>query len=48
MKNWKIALTLGILCCLLTLAICIQLKTVDNTNTTLSTTLTGNELRDQV
>ncbi len=48
MKNWKIALTLGCLCCILTLAICIQLKTIDNTNLTVSKTLTGNELRDQI
>ena len=48
MKKWKIALTLGIVCCVLTIAICIQLKTIDNTETTVSKTLTSNELRDQV
>lgn len=48
MKNWKIALTLGIVCVVLTLAICIQIKTIDNSNLTVSNTLTGNELRDQV
>lgn len=48
MNKWKIALTLGVVCCVLTIAICIQLKTIDNTETTVSKTLTGNELRDQV
>ena len=48
MKKWKIALTLGILCCVLTIAICIQFKTIDDTESTVSKTLTGNELRDQV
>ena len=48
MKNWKIGLTLGIVCCILTIAICIQLKTVDDTNSTVSQTLTSNNLRDQV
>lgn len=48
MKNWKIALTFGIVCCILTIAICIQLKTVDDTNSTVSQTLTSNDLRDQV
>lgn len=48
MKKWKVALTLGILCCILTIAICIQVKTIDDTDSTVSKTLTGNELRDQV
>lgn len=52
MKRWKIALTLGIVCCILTLAISIQLKTIDtareNANVKVSLTLTSNELRDQV
>lgn len=48
MKNWKAAITLGIVCCILTIAICIQLKTVDDTNSTVTQTLTSNELRDQV
>lgn len=52
MKKWKVALTLGIVCCILTLAIAIQLKTIDNaretSNSTVSLTLTSNELRDQV
>ena len=52
MKRWKIALTLGIVCCILALAISMQLKTIDtareNANIKVSLTLTSNELRDQV
>lgn len=48
MKKMKAALTLGILCFILTVGICIQLKTIDNSNSTVTQTLTGNELRDQV
>lgn len=48
MKKWKIALTFGIVCCILTIAISIQLKTIDDTNSTVSQTLTSNDLRDQV
>ena len=48
MKNWKASLTLGIVCMVLAMAICIQIKTVDNSNTTVSQTLTSNELRDQI
>ena len=48
MKKWKIALTFGIVCFVLTIAICIQLKTIDDTNSTVSQTLTSNDLRDQI
>lgn len=48
MKKWKIALTLGLVCCILTIAISIQFKTIDNSNSTVVKTLTNNELRDQV
>ena len=48
MKKWTVALTLGILCCILTIAISIQFKTINDSNSTVSQTLTGNELRDQV
>lgn len=48
MKRWKIALTFGIVCCVLTVAICIQFKTIDDTNSTVSQTLTSNDLRDQI
>ena len=46
MKSWKIALTLGVVCCILTILICIQLRTVDDTDSTVSHTLTSNDLRD--
>ena len=48
MKKWRIALTLGIVCCVLTIAICVQVKTVDESDSTVVHTLTGNDLRDQV
>jgi uncharacterized protein YlxW (UPF0749 family) len=48
MKRWSVALTLGILCCILTIAISVQFKTIDDSNSTVSQTLTGNELREQV
>lgn len=48
MKNWKASLTLGIVCMVLVMAICIQVKTIDNSNTTVSQTLTSNELREQI
>ena len=48
MKRWKIALTLGLVCFILTIAISIQLKTIDDTNSTVSQTLNSNSLRDQV
>ena len=52
MKKGQVALALGIVCCILTLAISIQLKTIDNArenaNIKVSLTLTSNELRDQV
>lgn len=47
MKNWKIALTFFIVCCILTLGISIQLKTVNDENGAVSQTLTSNDLRDQ-
>ena len=48
MSKWKIALTLGLVCFVLTIGISVQLKTVDDSNSTVSQTLTNNELRDQV
>lgn len=47
MKNWKISIIFCIVCCVLTLGISIQFKTVNNSNTTVSQTLTSNDLRDQ-
>lgn len=52
MKRWQVALALGIVCCILALAISVQLKTIyaarENSNFSVSLTLTSNELRDQV
>lgn len=48
MKKKQIAITLGIMCLALTLAISIQLKTVKNSNTTVTQSLTENGLRDEV
>lgn len=48
MKKKQIAITLGIVCFILTVAISIQLKTVRNTATTISQSLTENGLRDEV
>lgn len=52
MKKWQVAVTLGIVCCILSLAISVQLKTIDTAretaNSSVSLTLTSNELRDQV
>lgn len=48
MKKKQIAITLGIMCFGLTLAISIQLRTVKNSNTTISQSLKENGLRDEV
>jgi uncharacterized protein YlxW (UPF0749 family) len=42
------ALILGIMCLILTIGICVQVKTVNNNGTTISTNQTENELRDQI
>lgn len=46
-KN-KIAITLGIVCIILTMAICVQINTVSNTNTMVAQTFAENSLRDEV
>lgn len=46
-KN-KIAITLGMVCLILTIAICIQINTIKNANATVSQTFTENSLRDEV
>lgn len=46
-KN-KIALTLGIVCLVLTIAICVQVNTIQNANMAVGQTLTENDLRDEV
>ena len=48
MSKNKIAITLGIVCFILTIAICVQIKTVKSTNSTVAQTLTENSLRDEV
>ena len=42
------ALILGIMCLMLTIAICVQIKTVDNNGTTLGRSEAETELKDQV
>ena len=46
-KKWQ-AVILMIMCLILTYAICIQLKTVNNIGTTVSTSSTERELKDQI
>ena len=48
MEKNKIAITLGIVCAILTIAICVQINTVSNTNTMIAQTFTENSLRDEV
>ena len=48
MEKNKIAITLGIVCVILTIAICVQIKTVNNTNTMVAQTFAENSLRDEV
>ena len=48
MNKKQIAITLGIMCFILTMAIVIQIRTINNTNKVASQSLTDNDLRDQV
>lgn len=51
MKKKQIAITLGIMCFILTVAISVQVKTAKNNNSTVSSSLTGDSLdrlRDEV
>ena len=48
MDKKKIALTLGIVCIILTIAISIQIRTVANANSTVARTFSENNLRDEV
>lgn len=48
MKKKYIAITLGIMCFLLTISICVQIKTMNSANSTVSRTLADNGLRDEV
>lgn len=47
-KNMVAAISLGLVCLILTIAICIQIKTVNSTNSTVAQTFVENDLRDQV
>ena len=48
MNKKKIALTLGIVCLILTVAICVQMNTIENANSTVSKTFAEDTLRDEV
>lgn len=48
MNKKQIAITLGIMCFILTVSIFVQVKTIKNTNNTISQSLKENELRDEV
>lgn len=48
MNKKQIAITLGCVCLILTIAIFVQIKTVSNANQVASISLTNNDLRDQV
>ena len=48
MNKKQVAITLGIMCFLLTLDRVLQLKTMSSANSTVSQTLSDNELRDEV
>lgn len=48
MNKKQIAITLGIMCFILTIAISVQLKTVRNSNSVISSSFIADELRDEV
>lgn len=48
MNNKKISLVLGITCVILAYAICVQVKTINSTNSSYSRNSTVNSLRDEV
>ena len=48
MNKKQIGITLGVMCLILTMAIAIQVRTMNNANSTASQTLADNELRDSV
>lgn len=48
MKKRQIAITLGIMCFILTVAICVQIKTMNSASSTVAQTLEDNGLRDEV
>ena len=48
MKKKQIAITLGVMCFILTMSIAIQIRTVTSSNSTASQSLINNGLRDEV
>ena len=48
MNNKQIAITIGIACFVLTIGICVQIRTINNSNLTVAQTFTENSLRDEV
>ena len=48
MSKNQIAITLGIMCLLLTVALCVQIRTMNSAGSTVSQTLSDNGLRDEV
>ena len=48
MEKNKIAITLGIVCAILTSAICVQINTIKKANTTVGQAFSENDLRDEV
>lgn len=48
MNKKQIAITLGIMCMILTLVSVVQIRTINTANQVVSQTLTSNDLRDQV
>lgn len=48
MERNKVAITLGIVCIILTIAICVQVNTIQNANTTVPQTFAEDNLRDEV
>ena len=48
MNKKQIAITLGIVCLILTMFVVIQIRTTNNANKVVSQTFTSNDLRNQV
>lgn len=48
MDKRKVSITLSIVCLILTIAICVQVKTIKNTNSSVGQAFIQNELRDEV
>lgn len=48
MNRKKIAFTLGMVCMVLTISICVQINTIENANSTVAKTFEENNLRDEV